>query len=171
MRIWVQSLASLSGLRIQHCCSCGVGSRGGSDLALLWPRYRPAVAAPIQPLVCELLCATGAAVKKEKKKKKKKKEKKKKGSGYQGQDWTVSSPMDTSLKLRSWAFLNSDAKEQQNTPLSPHLMFCVSFFPKVFPAGFTLQNWTGFFSTHTWRADIIYIAVSPSVFTLIEFEK
>ena len=78
MRIWVQSLASLSGLRIQHCCSCGVGSRGGSDLALLWPRYRPAVAAPIQPLVCELLCATGAAVKKEKKKKKKKKEKKKK---------------------------------------------------------------------------------------------
>ena len=25
MRMWVQSLASLSGLRIQHCCSYGAG--------------------------------------------------------------------------------------------------------------------------------------------------
>ena len=23
--LWVQSLVSLSGLRIQHCCGCGVG--------------------------------------------------------------------------------------------------------------------------------------------------
>ena len=30
--------------------SCGVGLRCGSDLVLLWLWYRPAAAAPIQPL-------------------------------------------------------------------------------------------------------------------------
>ena len=35
MRMRVRSLASLSGLRIQHCCGCGVGLRLSSDLALL----------------------------------------------------------------------------------------------------------------------------------------
>ena len=44
---------SLSGLRIQHCrelwCSC----RCSSDPALLWPWFRLAAAAPIQPLAWE----------------------------------------------------------------------------------------------------------------------
>ena len=34
--------------------SCGVGHRCGSDLVLLWPRYRLAAALPIQPLAWEL---------------------------------------------------------------------------------------------------------------------
>ena len=29
---WVQSLAQHSELRIQHCCSCGLGCNYGSDL-------------------------------------------------------------------------------------------------------------------------------------------
>ena len=55
MRIWVQSLASLSGLRIQHCCE-------------LW--CRPAAAAPIRPLAWELPYAEGAALEKTKTKNK-----------------------------------------------------------------------------------------------------
>ena len=38
--------------------SCGVGHRGGSDLALLW--HRSAAAAPIQPLAWELPYAPSA---------------------------------------------------------------------------------------------------------------
>ena len=34
--LWVQSLASLSGLRIGLAMSCGVGRRCGSDPVLLW---------------------------------------------------------------------------------------------------------------------------------------
>ena len=45
----VQSLASLSGLRIWHCheVSCSVGHRCGSDPVLLWLWRRPEAAALI----------------------------------------------------------------------------------------------------------------------------
>ena len=59
MRMQVRSLALLSGLRIQRSVSYGVGHRFGSDLALLWLWYRPAVAAPIWPLAQELPYAAG----------------------------------------------------------------------------------------------------------------
>ena len=54
MRIWVWSLPLLSGLRIQHCheLQWRMQTRLGSTLRWLW--YRPAAAAPIQPLVWEL---------------------------------------------------------------------------------------------------------------------
>ena len=54
--------------------SCGVGRRGGSDLALLWLWCRPAAIAPIQPLAWELPYATDVALKRQKKKKKKKRQ-------------------------------------------------------------------------------------------------
>ena len=63
MRMQVQPLASLSGLRIWHCSGCGVGHRHSSDLALLWLWRRSAVAALIQPLAWELPYAVGAALK------------------------------------------------------------------------------------------------------------
>ena len=44
--------------------SCGAGSRRCSDLALLWLWCRLAAAAVIQPLVWELPCAMGMALKK-----------------------------------------------------------------------------------------------------------
>ena len=50
--------------------SCGVGHRHGSDPTLLWLWYRLAAAAPIQPLVWELLYAVSAALKGWEKKKK-----------------------------------------------------------------------------------------------------
>ena len=53
MRLWVRSLALLSGLRILCCHSCGVGCICGLDLALLWLWHRPAATAPIRPLVWE----------------------------------------------------------------------------------------------------------------------
>jgi len=53
--------------------SCGVGRRGGSDLALLWLWRRLAAVAPIRPLPWEILYAAGAAIKRQKDKKKKKK--------------------------------------------------------------------------------------------------
>ena len=63
MRLLVQSLASLIGLRIQCCrelwCSC----RHGLDLALLWLWCRPVTTAPIRPLAKELPYAAGAAIK------------------------------------------------------------------------------------------------------------
>ena len=40
--------------------SCGVGHRGGSDLALLWLWRRLAATAPIRPLAREPPCAAGA---------------------------------------------------------------------------------------------------------------
>ena len=55
MRTWIQSLTSLSGLRILCCHE-------------LWCRL--AAAALIQPLAWELLYAVGAALKRPKKKKK-----------------------------------------------------------------------------------------------------
>ena len=53
MRIWVQSLASLSGLK---------------DPVLLWLWRRPVPVVPIQPLAWELPYASCAALKKRKKK-------------------------------------------------------------------------------------------------------
>ena len=63
MRMWVRSLASLSGLS-GIAVSCGVGRRCGSDLAWLWLWlwYKPAAAAPIQPLARELSYVAGAAL-------------------------------------------------------------------------------------------------------------
>ena len=51
--------------------SCGVGSRLGSDLALLWLWCRPAATALIGPLAWEPPYALGAALKKKKKTNKK----------------------------------------------------------------------------------------------------
>ena len=84
MRMWVRSLVSLSGLRLQHCCelwcgsqmwlgscvavSCGIVCRHGSDLVLL--SCRPAAVALIRPLVWEPPCATGVALKRREKEKK-----------------------------------------------------------------------------------------------------
>ena len=73
MRLWVRSLALLSGLRIQLIAmSCGVGCRRGSDLVLLWLWHRLAAIAPIRPLAWEPPYASGAALKRTTKKKKKK---------------------------------------------------------------------------------------------------
>ena len=69
MRMRVQSLASLTGLRIGIAMSCGVGRRLGSDLALLWLWCRPAGAALIRPQAWGLPYAAGAALKRKKKKK------------------------------------------------------------------------------------------------------
>ena len=63
MRMQVQSLALLSGLRIQHCCKCNIGSRYSSDLA--WPWHTPAAAVLIPPS-WELPYATGVALKRKK---------------------------------------------------------------------------------------------------------
>ena len=56
--------------------SCGVGRRGGSDLALLWLWRRAAKTAPIRPPAWEPPYAAGAAPEKAKRQKKKKKKKK-----------------------------------------------------------------------------------------------
>ena len=56
--------------------SCGVGHRGGWDLASLWLWRRPAAAAPIGPLSSELPYAMGVALKKQKTNKQKNKDKK-----------------------------------------------------------------------------------------------
>ena len=64
--MWVQSLASLSGLRIRCCHGCGVGRRHGLDLAWLWLWHMLATVALIQPLSGELPYARGAALKSKK---------------------------------------------------------------------------------------------------------
>ena len=67
MRVQVQSLASLSGLTIQHCRElCGVDHRYGSDPALLWLCNKQEVVAPIQPLAWELAYSVPMALKKKK---------------------------------------------------------------------------------------------------------
>ena len=73
MRLRVQFLALISGLRIQHCLSCDVGHRLGSDPMLLWLWRRPAATAPIRPLAWVSPCAAGVALKERPKKKDKKK--------------------------------------------------------------------------------------------------
>ena len=71
MRLWVQSLASLCGLKIRCCCECGVGHRWGSDLVLLWPWRRLAATALIRPLAWGPLICHGYGLKNTKDKKKK----------------------------------------------------------------------------------------------------
>ena len=70
MRLRVQSLALLSGLRI--AVNCGVGHRRGLDPVWLWLWCRLAAAASFQPLAWELPYATGVALNKKEKKKQKK---------------------------------------------------------------------------------------------------
>ena len=67
MRIQVQSLASLSGLRIQHCCELWSWTwlRSGIAVAVL------VAAVPIQPLAWELPYAAGADLERKQKFKKK----------------------------------------------------------------------------------------------------
>ena len=67
MRLWVRSLASLSGLRICVAMSCGVGHRHGSNPLFLWLWCRPIVIALTGPLAWEPPCAVGAALKRKKK--------------------------------------------------------------------------------------------------------
>ena len=72
VRMWVQSLALLSGLRI-WCCHklwCRSQMQRSLDLALLWLWQKSAAAAPIQSLVWELPCAAGTAIEREGEKKK-----------------------------------------------------------------------------------------------------
>ena len=70
MRTWVQSLASLSGLRIYTIAmSCSVHRRCSLDPALLWLWCRLAATAPIQPLAWEPPCAMSVALKRQKLKK------------------------------------------------------------------------------------------------------
>ena len=75
LRMRVQSLASLSGLRIWPRAVVYVGRRRGSDPALLWLWCRPGAVALIRPLVWEFPYAIGTFLKKKKKEKKRKKEK------------------------------------------------------------------------------------------------
>ena len=49
--------------------SCGVGSRRGSDLVLLWLWHSLVATAPIQPLAWEPPYAAGAALEKAKRQK------------------------------------------------------------------------------------------------------
>lgn len=58
MRMLVQPLGSSVDV------GCGIGHRVGSDPVLLWQWRRPAAAALIRPLIWELPCAAGAALKK-----------------------------------------------------------------------------------------------------------
>ena len=61
MRLRVQSLDLLSGLRIHVAMISGVGCRRGSDPMLLWLWCRPVAPAPIGPLAWEPPYAVGAA--------------------------------------------------------------------------------------------------------------
>ena len=60
-RLQVQSLASLSDLRIRRCRELWCGLQTGSDRVLLWLWCRPAAVAWIRPLAWELPCAVSAA--------------------------------------------------------------------------------------------------------------
>ena len=63
MRTWVQSLASLSGLRIHVAVSYGIGHRRSSDPVLLWLWYKLAAAPPIRLLGWKLPNAPSLALK------------------------------------------------------------------------------------------------------------
>ena len=71
MRLRVDPWLPLSGLRIQHCLSCGLGHRHGLDLVLLWLWCWLAATAPIRSLAWEPPYAAGMALKKQKDKRKK----------------------------------------------------------------------------------------------------
>ena len=64
--MWIRSLASLSGLRIQCCPELGVACRCGSDPALLWLWRKLAAVALIQHLAWESPYAAGVALKSKK---------------------------------------------------------------------------------------------------------
>ena len=68
MRLWVPSLASLSGLRIWCCRECGVGCKLVSDLALLWLWRGLAAVVPIRSLAWKLPYVASVALKSKKKK-------------------------------------------------------------------------------------------------------
>ena len=63
VRMWVRSLALLSGVRILVAGSFGVRRRCGLDPALPWLLRRPAAAVPFPPRVWELPYITGVALK------------------------------------------------------------------------------------------------------------
>ena len=63
MRTRVQSMALLSGLRIQRCSELWCGCRHSLDPSLQRPWRRLATIAPIRALAWELPYATGAALK------------------------------------------------------------------------------------------------------------
>ena len=67
LRLQVQSLALLSGLRIQHCHELWCRSQTWlkSGIAVLW--CRPAAVAPIRPLAWEPPYAVGVTLKRKKK--------------------------------------------------------------------------------------------------------
>ena len=68
MRMWVQPLPLLNGLRSGIAMSYGIGCRRSSDPALLWLWCRPAATAPIRSLAWEPPYVVGAALKRQKKK-------------------------------------------------------------------------------------------------------
>ena len=74
MRMWVQSLASLSGLRILRWVSCGVVRRHSLDPVWFWLWLWLAAVALIRPLAWELPYAEGATLKSRERKKRKKEE-------------------------------------------------------------------------------------------------
>ena len=67
MRVWVQSLASLRGLRIQCCCELRRRSQAWLGLVLqwLWLWCWPAATSLIRPLAWDIPYAVGAARRKE----------------------------------------------------------------------------------------------------------
>ena len=65
MRLWVLSLASLNGLRIQCCHELWYRLQRSLDMAWLWCGL--ATVAPIQPLAWESPYAMGVALKSQKK--------------------------------------------------------------------------------------------------------
>ena len=54
MRMWVGSLALLSGLRTEHCPELWCRSQMSLGMVLLWLLYRLAATAPIRPLAWKL---------------------------------------------------------------------------------------------------------------------
>ena len=72
MRMWVPSLASLSGSRIQHCLElwCRLQTQLGSCIAMAWQWLATAIL--IQPLTWEPPYVVSVALKSKKKKKKSK---------------------------------------------------------------------------------------------------
>ena len=68
MRMWVQSLALLSGLRIRRCHKLQRRSQMQLGPALLWLWCRPAAAVLMQPPAWDPPHATGTALKRKEKK-------------------------------------------------------------------------------------------------------
>ena len=74
MRMRVQFLVLLGGLRIHVALSCGMGHRCGLDPTLLWLWCRPTAAPLIRPLAWELPYATSVVPQETKQKQKQTKE-------------------------------------------------------------------------------------------------